>query len=699
MPHAANEAGATNEVPKRVAGVEPGPNIGANDKDGNGIHNVGSDAGTKPDIPNEKTSSFAGAVNSTHVVKKVNFRSLVNTEKVENYDMVLPRSAIDKVKNRFENSLVGYFVGKSLAFPIVQNYVNNTWGKFGLQKLTRNESGPLGIKAGLGLSAKVNEIIVSGMWKWPAEWTSKYLMLANLAIPNLSNAPDGLLWRHISNDESNFSVAKAWECIRPRANDVDWFHVVWFSHQIRHAIHLWLVMRRKLKTQDMLRQWDDAGFNENETSKSLKRMPKIDIIHYRKIVGRWSTSMGIPSICFWNAYKGYHQIKMQKRMRENGVITSKGYFAILRWTFGLKTVGSTSHRLRIRHSKADWNVNLELNMNEPKKFTSECRKECFRLQKEHEELIIYLAAAKEAISAILMTDREGRQIPVYFVSRTLRGPEVNYYSYEMLVVSLASARKLLKILPSTHDFIVERPEEESPDELMAEPEVLPEPWTLFTDGSSAVDGSGEDEYTKSEGGRFYMCLEVLVEELKEKSINEKEILGVVEEEGNTWMTPILIRTGYYWPTMHMDARNLIRECNDCQIHRPVPRNPQQNLTPISSPWPILYSGGEDIAGPFTEGPRTSRPSPAIKLRSALWDNLFGRFGLTGEILLKWKACFRDNPFKDWCEKLCIRQCFASVKPPQANGLVERANRSLGEGIKARLDEKSKDWIEELPHVL
>ncbi|GJV72965.1 reverse transcriptase domain-containing protein [Tanacetum coccineum] len=46
--------------------------------------------------------------------------------------------------------------------------------------------------------------------------------------------------------------------------------------------------------------------------------------------------------------------------------------------------------------------------------------------REHEELIIYLAAAKEAISAVLMTDREGRQIPVYFVSRTLRGPEVNY---------------------------------------------------------------------------------------------------------------------------------------------------------------------------------------------------------------------------------------------------------------------------------
>ncbi|GKE83769.1 hypothetical protein Tco_1557511, partial [Tanacetum coccineum] len=41
-------------------------------------------------------------------------------------------------QRRFENSLVGYFVGKSLAFPIVQNYVNNTWGKFGLQKIIRD---------------------------------------------------------------------------------------------------------------------------------------------------------------------------------------------------------------------------------------------------------------------------------------------------------------------------------------------------------------------------------------------------------------------------------------------------------------------------------------------------------------------------------------------------------------------------------
>ncbi|GKA43916.1 reverse transcriptase domain-containing protein [Tanacetum coccineum] len=58
--------------------------------------------------------------------------------------------------------------------------------------------------------------------------------------------------------------------------------------------------------------------------------------------------------------------------------------------------------------------------------------------------------------------------------------------------------------------------------------------------------------------------------------------------------------------------------------------------------------------------------------------------------------FRDDPFKTWCEKLNITQNFASVKHLQSNRLVERANRSLGEGIKARLGKDNKDWVEELP---
>ncbi|GJT36915.1 reverse transcriptase domain-containing protein [Tanacetum coccineum] len=171
-----------------------------------------------------------------------------------------------------------------------------------------------------------------------------------------------------------------------------------------------------------------------------------------------------------------------------------------------------------------------------------------------------------------------------------------------------------------------------------------------------------------------------------------------------------IRTGYYWPIMHTDAQKLIRECNDCQVHRPIPSNPQQNLTPITSPWPF-YKWGIDIVGPFPEGPGKvkflivvidyftklidAKPAMTIidnQVKKFVCDNIVCRFGLPGEIVSDNENQFRDNPFKDWCEKLCIRQCFASVTHPQANGLVERANRSLGEGIKARLDERSKDSV-------
>ncbi|GJX84714.1 hypothetical protein Tco_0335488 [Tanacetum coccineum] len=127
----------------------------------------------------------------------------------------------------------------------------------------------------------------------------------------------------------------------------------------------------------------------------------------------------------------------------------------------------------------------------------------------------------------------------------------------------------------------------------------------------------------------YLSKEVLMEELREKQINEKEMLAIVEEEGCTWMTlvyeyltkeilpedkkearvicrkagryaiinKILYEKSFLGPWL----RKLIRECNDCQVHRPVLRNPQQNLTPITSPWPF-YKWGIDIAGPFLDGP-------------------------------------------------------------------------------------------------
>ncbi|GJU62271.1 reverse transcriptase domain-containing protein [Tanacetum coccineum] len=60
-----------------------------------------------------------------------------------------------------------------------------------------------------------------------------------------------------------------------------------------------------------------------------------------------------------------------------------------------------------------------------------------KVPKSGETLILYLAAATEAISAVLLTDRGNVQKPIYFVSRALQGLEFNYPNLEKVALALA----------------------------------------------------------------------------------------------------------------------------------------------------------------------------------------------------------------------------------------------------------------------
>nr|GEU44080.1 reverse transcriptase domain-containing protein [Tanacetum cinerariifolium] len=55
---------------------------------------------------------------------------------------------------------------------------------------------------------------------------------------------------------------------------------------------------------------------------------------------------------------------------------------------------------------------------------------------EKETLYAYLAVSAEAVSAVLLTDRKGRQCPVQYVSRTLNEAERNYAPMKKLALSL-----------------------------------------------------------------------------------------------------------------------------------------------------------------------------------------------------------------------------------------------------------------------
>ncbi|GJW99392.1 reverse transcriptase domain-containing protein [Tanacetum coccineum] len=96
-----------------------------------------------------------------------------------------------------------------------------------------------------------------------------------------------------------------------------------------------------------------------------------------------------------------------------------------------------------------------------------------------------------------------------------------------------------------------------------------------------------------------------------------------------------VRQGYYWPTMHEDAKK---------------------------EW------GMDILGPLP---------PA-------------RGGAKFVIVAV-------NYFTKWIEAKPLMN--TAVAHPQENRLVERANRTLMEGIKTRLGREKAKWVDELPNVL
>ncbi|GJR16921.1 hypothetical protein Tco_0965448 [Tanacetum coccineum] len=77
---------------------------------------------------NNMPTSYAGAVGANNKDQpKVmsNFRHLVAYLVFNGVDISIPRKVIEKVSSRFENTLYGYFVGKRMAFPVVEYYARN----------------------------------------------------------------------------------------------------------------------------------------------------------------------------------------------------------------------------------------------------------------------------------------------------------------------------------------------------------------------------------------------------------------------------------------------------------------------------------------------------------------------------------------------------------------------------------------------
>ena len=144
-----------------------------------------------------------------------------------------------------------------------------------------------------------------------------------------------------------------------------------------------------------------------------------------------------------------------------------------------------------------------------------------------------------------------------------------------------------------------------------------------------------------------------------KCVNEEEARYILEEihagvcgdhVGPRSLVNKVIRTGYFWPTMQVDAIEIVKRCDKCQRYGNVQWLPVEKLTTISSPWPFAQ-WGIDVVGPLPQGKGQVKfllvaidyftkwvevealaTITEARIRSFVWKNIICRFGIPSTII-------------------------------------------------------------------
>ncbi|GJW48654.1 reverse transcriptase domain-containing protein [Tanacetum coccineum] len=233
-----------------------------------------------------------------------------------------------------------------------------------------------------------------------------------------------------------------------------------------------------------------------------------------------------------------------------------------------------------------------------------------------EELIMYLSATHGAISAVLLTDRDSVQTPVYFVSKATSmkrrstysamektDPGVSYCRQKICVRMYlhcvdGSGAGLILTNPEGMEFTYALRFEFTATNNEAEYEALlaglriaarmgvQDNMVQYLDKTKSLiqgfdrftirqvprgDNKKADALSKIASTSFaHLSKQVLVEILKNKSISEMEISTVIEEQDPTWMTPIVefINAGTL-PHEQKDARRIRRTAQRFELREGV----------------------------------------------------------------------------------------------------------------------------------
>ncbi|KAK4390191.1 hypothetical protein Sango_2082400 [Sesamum angolense] len=118
-----------------------------------------------------------------------------------------------------------------------------------------------------------------------------------------------------------------------------------------------------------------------------------------------------------------------------------------------------------------------------------------------ETLFLYLAISEGAVSAVLVREEDREYQPIYYVSKTLQGPEVRYSKTEKLALALVTTARKLRPYFQSHHVVILKNHPLGKTEIKAQPladfisemtgdenSKKNECWKVFVDGSSTSQG-------------------------------------------------------------------------------------------------------------------------------------------------------------------------------------------------------------------
>nr|GEW10892.1 reverse transcriptase domain-containing protein [Tanacetum cinerariifolium] len=290
-----------------------------------------------------------------------------------------------------------------------------------------------------------------------------------------------------------------------------------------------------------------------------------------KINWKVESLCGYPFKCFLDAYKGYHQIQLAEADEEKTTFhTRQGVYCYKKMPFGLKNAGATYQRLMDKAFEGQIRRNIEVYVDDlvVKSYTES------EIMRDIEETFCTLRKVNMMLNLKKCSFGLAEGV---FLEYVITPEGIKPCSNKTEAVLKLPSPRTIKEVQSLNGKLASLNSSQPPT--MRPSEALVVGLRIAARmGVKNIQVSVDSKLVANQVLGTYVAKEdnmikylEIVKGLAEYIMREIHEESCSMHAGPRSVVAKAIRLGYYWPTMHKDACDMIRKCSDRQIHRPIIR--------------------------------------------------------------------------------------------------------------------------------